>query len=213
LLDQQDQDFSSGGVMLLPSLGANVPPLATAAGKYGTLFLLNRDGLGGYTAGGPDNVLASVAVGQCWCVESYFADPYPTVVSSGGQTLMLWRVATKPSPGLRLVASAPVTPAAQNAGFFTAVSSNGTAGAIIWAVLRPSSAANPVVTLVAYGTTPAQGTTLPLLFSAPAGPWDLPKSNAFIMPVVANGRVYVASDGQLAIFGLGAASGAIQPAR
>jgi hypothetical protein len=53
-LDAGDLDFSSGGVLLLPSQFRSVPPLlapplAVAGGKDGRLFLVNRDHLGGYT--------------------------------------------------------------------------------------------------------------------------------------------------------------------
>jgi hypothetical protein len=205
-LDIRDQDFASGGIMLLPSLGPSVPPLATAAGKIGTMYLLNRASLGGYTPGGPDKVFASEPIGRCWCTETYFAAPTPTVISSGGNAMYLWGVKTKPSIGLTKYAGA-VLPAstANDPGFFTSVSSNGATQPIIWAVARPSGG-SPNVTLLAYGTTPGTGGALPLLYSAPAGTWPVPNANADIMPVVANGRVYVASYQELAIFGLGAAA-------
>jgi hypothetical protein len=42
-----------------------------------------------------------------------------------------------------------------------------------------------------------------LLYSSPAGSWPDVIGNANIVPVVANGQVYVASNKQLTIFGLG----------
>jgi hypothetical protein len=202
LLDQKDLDFAAGGVMLLPSLGAGVPLLATAAGKFGQMYLLDRDHMGGFTPGGPDQVVDSVAIGSCWCVESYFAAPTPMVVSSGGRQLMVWQVNTTPVVSLSRIATLTVPPSSQDGGFFTAVSSNGAANPIIWAVVRPPSGSQ-TVTLAAFGAVPApHSRTLPLLFNAPAGIWPAPNSNAFIMPVIANGRVYVASYQQLAIFGL-----------
>jgi hypothetical protein len=47
----------------------------------------------------------------------------------------------------------------------------------------------------------ATGKTLPLLYSAVAGTWSNLSANANIVPVVANGKVYVASDQLLTIFG------------
>jgi hypothetical protein len=92
-------------------------------------------------------------------------------------------------------------------GTFTTVSSNGTqAGtAIVWATGRPTGTGpNPAtVNLYAFAATPSSG-TLPLLFSSPAGSWPYyATSNANFVPVVANGRVFVASYQQLTIFGLG----------
>src|SRR5262249_20934674 len=82
-------------------------------------------------------------------------------------------------------------------GFFTTVSSNGTqAGtAVVWAVSRPVDT-NPAKVLL-YAFDPATGS---LLYSGTAGTWPAP-GDANIVPVVANGQVYVASTNQLAIFG------------
>ncbi|MGC2222632.1 MAG: hypothetical protein WA624_09825 [Methylocella sp.] len=57
LLDQNDGDLSSGGMLVVPTQPGPFPNLAVAAGKEGTMYLLNRDSLGGFTSGGPDNVL------------------------------------------------------------------------------------------------------------------------------------------------------------
>jgi hypothetical protein len=64
------------------------------------------------------------------------------------------------------------------------------------------------VTLFAFGPQAAAGGHNGWLFSAVAGTWPNVTANAGIVPVVANGRVYVASYKQLAIFGLAPAAGA-----
>src|SRR3984893_4181617 len=89
----------------------------------------------------------------------------------------------------------------QDKGFFTAVSTNGTQAysGIIWAVGRPST--STVITLSAFDAT-AVGGTLNLIFSSPAGSWTHTNGNANIVPVTANGLVYVASDTALTIFGV-----------
>ncbi len=56
-LDASDGDLSSGGVLLLPPEPGPFRKLAVTAGKFGTMSLLNRASLGGFTPGGPDNVL------------------------------------------------------------------------------------------------------------------------------------------------------------
>ena len=99
--------------------------------------------------------------------------------------------------------STDVPTSVQDNSFFTSVSSNGTqaGSAIIWAVGRPTSTTTPNVTLYAFNAA-AQSGTFQLLYSAVAGTWPNVKANANIMPVVANGRVYVASYQALTIFGL-----------
>ena len=94
----------------------------------------------------------------------------------------------------------------QDPGFFTSISSSGSANAIIWAVARPNpTATNPATNLklYAFNATPS-GSSLPLLFMANnAGSWPNTKGDANTVPVVANGHVFVASYRQLSIFGLG----------
>ncbi|HEV3157219.1 MAG TPA: hypothetical protein VGZ00_07725, partial [Candidatus Baltobacteraceae bacterium] len=42
-MDQEDNDFGSGGVLLLPDQSGKIPHLAVAQGKIGPLYVLNRD--------------------------------------------------------------------------------------------------------------------------------------------------------------------------
>jgi hypothetical protein len=205
-LDEGDLDFGSGGVILLPSIAAGQPPMAAAAGKKGLLYLMDRTNLGGFTPGGPDKVLATVKIGACWCEPSYFDDGTPTVVSSGGAAVQLWAVQAKPSTALL-----PRTPAApvatgDNPGFFTTVSSDHQANAIVWAVTRAVSAADNRVWLYAFAVG-RPGSALQQIFSAPAGTWTLTGHNSNFVPVVANGRVYVGSSSGLEIFGLAPPTG------
>ena len=66
--------------------------------------------------------------------------------------------------------------------------------------------------LSAFDAT-AVGGTLNLIFSSPAGSWTHTNGNANIVPVVANGLVYVASDKALTIFGVVRAHAALQTAQ
>jgi hypothetical protein len=213
LLDQNDGDLGSGGVLLLPPQPGPFRHLAVAAGKEGTMYLLDGASLGGFTSGGPDKALDEKPIGACWCGPSYFTGPdgVGRVVSSGGALganteISVWKVQT--SPTVAFVgegASAPIASTLQDPGTFTTVSSNGTqAGtAIIWATGRPNESTTFAVTLYAFAAAPSRG-TLPLLYSSQAGTWPVANNgNANIVPVVANGRVFVASYKKLTIFGLG----------
>ncbi len=148
----------------------------------------------------PD-VMPFVDIGGCWCGQSYFvgADGVGRVVSSGGSKVIVWKVQTSPTVALVKESSSADLPTGQEAGFFTTVSSNSNqAGtAVIWAVSRPSDTNPANVMLFAFSA--ANGSTL---FSATAGTWPNTLGNANIVPVVANGKVYVASHKQLTIFGL-----------
>lgn len=195
-LDNDDLDLGAGGVLLVPS---GTQRLALQAGKDGILRLMNRDSLGGFTRGGPDRVLASAAIGPCWCTPSYYNDGTPRVVSSGGTTLGVYKIQISPTYALVRQASVPVY-SGQFGGFFTSVSSNGSKDPIIWAVGRPQTIPGNLY-LHAYSGKPSGG-TLPLLYSTVAGTWNS-QGNANVVPTVANGRVYVAGYKQLSIYGLG----------
>jgi hypothetical protein len=208
-LDRNDGDVSAGGVLLLPDQAGFPAGLAVAAGKFGPMYLLNRSNLGGFSKSGNDQILGTFDIGLCWCGESYFtgSDGNGRVVSSGGDNIIVWKVQT--SPNLTLVPERlPTLNTGQDPGFFTSVSSNGTQNPIIWAVGRPVDVSPANVTLYAFDPVTAS-----LLFSSnagDAGTWPNTGGNANIVPVAANGHVYVASFKQLSIFGL-AGSAAAQP--
>jgi hypothetical protein len=203
-LDSADNDYGSGGALVLPDQPGPKPHLVVAAGKVGELFIIDRDTgqMGGFHN---PNLAASVKVGDCWCGPSYFkgSDNVGRVVSSGGIQVKQWSVNTANTPALALEASAPALQATgQDGGFFTSISSDGTTAntAIIWAVGRPTGQTNELV-LYAFDAT-ASGGTLKLLWSGQAGTWPNTGGNANVVPTVANGMVYVAGYKQLRIFGL-----------
>ena len=196
-MDMQDADLSASGVMLLPQQagGAN---LAAIVSKDGRLFLLNQSNL----ATPVDRHQLPVG---CWCGASYYqgSDGIGRVITSAG-SLQTWQVALTPAPHLVAESTTSSIPATeQDPGFFTVVSSNASVAgsAIIWAVGRPSTTP-PVLTLYAFSATPVNG-TLRLLYSAAAGSWPHLSGNANIVPLVANGRVYVGAYKTLTIFGTG----------
>jgi hypothetical protein len=186
-LDTADNDFGAGGMMLLPDAAGTSPHLAVAGGKDGILYLLNRDTLA--------QITTVTGLGGCWCGESYFmgSDGLPRVVTSFGTVLKTRKVTTTTIP---LEFNVTITTGIQ-AGFFTAVSSNGTtAGSqIIWAVAKE----DPLV-LYAFNSSLTQ------LFSANAGAWSFgfvgSGASPNTVPLVANGRVYVGAYKVLSIFGV-----------
>jgi hypothetical protein len=216
-LDQGDADFGSGGLLVLPDQPGSKPHLAVAAGKVGTMYLMNEDDLGGYSTT-KNNVIASYAVGGCWCGQSYFVDPtdgLARVVSSGGKSIEIWKVQTSPKVLLKRVRDGFVGGSVQDPGFFTSISSNGTSSPIIWALARPpaNSKKYPIY-LSAFDPEAGTG-AMTRLFRAIAGSWPNINGNANLVPVVANGEVFVASYKQLQILGLTAADAtkAIQKAK
>ena len=96
-LDAVDDDLSAGGVLpLLPQPGP-FPDLAVIAGKIGTMYLLNRDNLGGFTPGGPDKVLDTKTIAPCWCGPSYFTGSDGSGGSSAAAAAAALPSAARPS--------------------------------------------------------------------------------------------------------------------
>ena len=204
-LDESDQDFGSGGVLVLPDQTGSTPHMAVAAGKAGSLFLMNEDSLGGYSTK-KNNVLGTYSISGCWCGQSYFVDPSDglgRVVTSGGRIVQVFKVQTSPKPALVKVSQSPTLPASmQNPGFFTSVSSNGNSNPIIWALSRPTSSAGNPIFLYAFNPDALTGTTMKQLARLQAGTWPNINGNSNLVPLVTNGEVFVASHSQLRIFGI-----------
>ncbi len=213
-LDQGDVDFGSGGVMVLPDQPGSTPHLAVAAGKDGRMFFMNEDSLGGFSPT-KNNVLGTLQIGGCWCGESYFVDPIDgaaRVVSSGGNRVKVWKLLTSPSTKLMGFAQSPTISTGQNGGFFTSVSSNGNTNPIIWALSRPVSH-NPANILLYAFNPDSGGATMTTLFHGVAGLWPNQGGDSNQVPMIANGKVYVASNKQLRIFGLKGLKTKSKPAR
>jgi outer membrane protein assembly factor BamB len=204
-LEEHDGDFGAGGIMLLPKLDASPAHVAVAAGKDGRMYLLDQDNLGGYHPQ-RNRVLGTYPIGLCWCTEAYFvgSDDVPRVVASGGTHVTTWKVRASPRVSLVPENESAQLSTGDDPGFFTSVSSNekkaGTA--IVWAVSRPVSASDLTMRLYAFDAM-----TLATLYSAPAGGWMRVGGSPDTIPVVANGKVYVATDRRLAIFGLSTSAG------
>jgi hypothetical protein len=209
-LDQGDSDVGSGGMLLLPNQTGLIPHLAVAGGKDGRAFLLNRDNLGGYVQGGPNNVVQTITMGGCWCGPAYFvgSDGAARVFTGGGNGVVGWKLHTFPAVQLiqeSSTGSGAVSGLPDNGGVVPVVSSNGTAAGtgIVWFVQKPSSSSdqNPgtPLTLRAYAASNLSQQLISIL----GGTWThASNSNANIVPTVASGKVYVASNQQLLIFGL-----------
>jgi hypothetical protein len=133
---------------------------------------MNEDDLGGYSTK-KNNVLGTYNVGSCWCGQSYFVDPSDgigRVVTSGQNTIEVFKVQTSPKPALIGVSRSPaIVGNVQFPGFFTSISSNGTASPIIWALSRPTNASGNPIYLYAFNPESLKGTTMTTLFHRAAG--------------------------------------------
>jgi hypothetical protein len=174
-------------------------------GKDGDIFVLNRQGLGGYTGPDGNNAQAVQVVplqpGRARETEPgvFGSGAYCRVSGSAGEAQFVYYCGGEgpltsfalDNGTLSLVGQTTETYASGT----PTVSSNGTTAGtgIVWLIARE----NPL-RLVAFDPTDLTNK----LCDLQAGPWNNGGGGPFIEPTVINGKVYVASDGQLSVFGL-----------
>jgi hypothetical protein len=193
-----DQDLGSGGVMLLPAVaGQTGPPLAVALGKFGILYLLNRNSLGGVQPNDAGALQALTVGGGVWGGPAYYNGPSgPTVFyETNFRALRAWTVATNGAATLTLAASG--TSLGGFGGSLPIVSSNGALAntGVVWLINRAESP----FSIEAYDAVKLGAP----IFTAQIGTWSNPgDSNEFLTPMVANGRVYAPGYLVVRVYGL-----------
>ena len=202
--------------MLFPNVGGSYPHLLLAGGKCGAgssnggtqgclKYLLNRDSLGGVSSGNTGALWQEDTGGAMFGGPAFFQDTNGNsyVVLGGGDPLSTYKLSTSPV-SLSIVAAANVgCLECRNAGSQPVISSYGTnpGTAVAWALKTPGNNGGTIY-LYAFNAL-----TMSVLYSGAAGSWTIgPNSNyiagALVSPLVANGKVYVPTDGSVAVFGL-----------
>jgi hypothetical protein len=201
-LDTADLDVGSAGVLLIP--GTN---LLTSGGKEGKLYLLNRNHLGHFQPGKDGQIVQSfmVAAGGLAGTPTYWNGP-------GGPYVYVWGnldhgKAFRLRNGLFMT-----TPVSQTAALATgwpggmlSISANGaTAGTgILWALLGLDDAGAAVVRGTLHAFDAADLTRELWNSKQNTARDDFGNLAKFNTPVVANGKVYIATfSNHVAVYGL-----------
>jgi hypothetical protein len=205
-LDANDIDLGSAGVLLLPDQSGLNPRLLIAAGKAGTIFLCNRDDLGHFNPNGDTQIVQTIPN----------AFPGGTVETGnrinpvyGNGRVYFSAVADDMKAFQVTQGTLSLAPTSQSADVYNypggpmAFSANGADGAILWAVQRfgqeNGGIAAPGV-LHAYDPTNLGNE---FYNSNQAGTRDaLDFAAKFNVPLVANGKVFIASESMLTAYGL-----------
>ncbi len=213
-----DADLAAGGVMLLPDQPGGTPHVAVAGGKCAAnaagcwKYLLNRDNMGGMQPNDSGAIYRANTGGGIWGGPAYFADSSGAQhVIYGGYTYLGDYVLNTP-PSLTLKSSVPVRLEGRDAGSQPIVSSNGTqAGtAVAWALQTPGNSGG-AISLMAFDALNMKAP----LFTGVAGTWTQAPGTAWVggalvSPLVANGRVYIPTDGSVSVFGLNTSGNALR---
>ncbi|HKW17352.1 MAG TPA: hypothetical protein VJO35_07600 [Terriglobales bacterium] len=196
-LSDDDVDVGSSGFMLLPDQAGPFPHLGVSAGKSGTVYVLNRDNLGQYQSSGDSQVvqwlpgaLGSQANNNDYSTATYWQG---YVYFIGDMDVVKQFQLTN-----GLLSTSPVAEGTYVYGYPGAnmtVSSNGAANGILWSI-----EASGVNVLHAYDATNVANE---VYNTTQAGTRDnFGVAVRFTVPTVINGKVYVAGQTQLTVFGL-----------
>jgi len=193
---QSDQDLGSGGGMLLPDMSdsnGTTRHLVVGAGKDGNLYVVDRDSMGKFDPAANHiwQELDGALPGGIWSTPAY-ANGVVYYGPSGG-ALRAFTVTSARLSGAPTSLSSVGFP---YPGSSPSVSSNGAMNGIVWAYRNSSPAA-----LYAYD---AGDLSRELYDSNQAanGRDQFGAANKFVTPVVANGKVFVATPNGIAVFGL-----------
>jgi hypothetical protein len=195
-LTSSKSDLGSTGVVILPDqTGTANSHLAIMGGTNGTLYLANRDNLGGFVAAGPDNVIKTISLaGAIFGTPAYWQNA--VYVAAAGDAIKAYAL------NAGVLADAPGSQSSSiigSPGASPVVSSNGASGGIVWLLDTSGADSGAPAVLHAFDATNLARE----LYNSSAKPGDSagPAAKSAV-PTVANGKVYVGTQNELTVYGL-----------
>lgn len=192
----EDLDLGSGGAVLLPPQTSGPPNLLVAAGKTGTIYLINTATMGGYNSVA-DNIVQELP----GAVTSIYGAPiyWNNALYFAGRNDMI-----KAFPFVNGVITTPPV-ATANSYLLTGVpviSANGSNNGILWLVrnLTPTSS---TTMLSAFNASTLQTNLVEIYDTQQNTSRDaLGTAPHFATPLVVNGKVYVGTNTAVKVYGL-----------
>jgi hypothetical protein len=174
-----DQDLGSGGVMLVP------PSLAVGAGKDQNIYVVDQTNMGKYSSSSNNiyQFMKTAVTGGVFSSPAWFNGSL--YYGAVGDVLRAFKL-TNGSFSL----ASQSTHSFGSPGATPSISANGTQNAILWVAENTSSAI-----LHAYDATN-------LATQLYQSNQDFGTGNKFVVPTVANGKVYVGTTTGVGVFGL-----------
>jgi hypothetical protein len=203
IMGTDNLDLGSGGVLVLPDQPGPFPHLLVGGGKTATIYLVNRDSMGGYGPGS-DNIVEELEdvllvpsagdVGIRGLSAYWNGHLYTGAVADVVKAFDLWN---------GLLSTFPFSESLTKnfyPGATPSVSSNGNARALVWVLETDGYAKSNAAVLHVYPASNLANELYNSKMNASrdgAGP-----AVKFAVPTVANGKVYVGAQSQLNIYGL-----------
>jgi len=200
VLDQEDLDMASAGVLIMPDLMDSesvVHQYAIAAGKDGNMYVLDRNNMGGFHISMND-IVQTVVINGSGPVNNNFSTPAyfnnNVYVCPSDETFKAFAIS---NALLATSATMSTTLAINGASGFT-ISANGTSNGIVWAI-GPKTGNG-----ILYAFDASSLSTMLYASNQAAGNRDqtAPILGLFHTPTVANGKVYFGTGTTVAVFGL-----------
>jgi hypothetical protein len=193
ILAEMDLDLGSEAGLIPPAQGGPFPDEIIGAGKQGTIYVVNRDSMGKYNPNA--NLVVQTITGSS---SGYYggAAYWNGSVYIGGQNDFLDMYSLTNG----LLSSSPThqSPSSFALGTTPSISANGTSNGIVWAIERALAPGKPAI-LHAYDAT---NVSTELYNSGQNATRDqLSAGCRFSVPTIANGKVYVGTGKNLAVFG------------
>jgi len=193
-LDNSDTDLGSASVLLLPDLVDNASVthhLAVAAGKDGSMYVLNRDDLGQFSAS-QNNIVQTIAINGAAGTENFSTPVFfnnTVYISPSNQTLKAFAISNA------LLSTSATMQTAQSFGrTVPTISSNGNSNGIVWALAGS--------VLYAYDATDLSNLLYTSNQAAANRDHIAAVGGSFITPMVGDGKVYIGTGTTVAVFGL-----------
>jgi hypothetical protein len=209
-MNANDLDLGSGGTILLPDQTGAHPHLALAAGKNGTIYLVDRDNMGHYRSTDDRQIVQTIVnsfPGGTFTTGNFKAPVYwngNLFFSADADYIKAFHISnglitTTPTSQSSFIVNYP--------GATLSLSANGLSNAILWVLQRVDL--NPVGgggtrgpgILRAFDATDLAN-ELYASDQAAGGRDGLDYAAKWAAPLVANGKVYVATNSRLTVFGL-----------
>jgi hypothetical protein len=200
-LQRRDLDLGSGGVLLLPDQQGTYPHELLQGGKEGTIYVINRDDMGGYQQGSlmGDRVvqeLRNALPGGSWDTPAYLntgSSGQYIYYAGNGDHLKAFQLTNG------LLSTPPTSQSAATFDFPGAtpsVSANGAVAAptgLVWVVNNPADGSPEM--LYAYDATDLTRDPYTTTLNHRGAEFPPP-------PTISNGKVYVVDGSELTVLGL-----------
>ncbi len=200
-LANDDLDMGMSSMVLLPAQTGPIPHLALTVDKSGTIYLLNRDNLGGYSGTSNDS-MQSFNIGHSIRGSASFFNGTLYMAGEGGP-LSAWPF----NPQTEQFATTPVTTSTavfgcgdcDGSGTTPAISANGSSNAIVWVLNNTAHDTGPSI-LRAYDPVNLQNVFYDS--SQAANHRDAAGTAVkWTVPVIVNGHVYVGGVNAVTAYG------------